>query len=126
MKATRLDPNQVENVISFNVKVLLAATGKSQVSLADHLGVPRSSISVKLSGKTQWSVPDLVNTTNFLATTPDVLMSDSMMKVMNKMGIQQDSPTHAGATMPSIPLCTSRQNAQGTLRRSSVQSSRAV
>ena len=32
MEVTRLDPNQVENVISFNVKVMLTATGKSQSS----------------------------------------------------------------------------------------------
>ncbi len=100
MEVTRLDPNQVENVISFNVKVMLTATGKSQSSLADYLGVRRSTISVKLSGKTQWSVPDLVNTANFLDTTPEALMDDSMMKTINRMGIQQGSLTPAGAAMP--------------------------
>ena len=100
MEVTRLDPNQVENVISFNVKVMLTATGKSQSSLADYLGVRRSTISVKLSGKTQWSVPDLVNTANFLNTTPEALMDDSMMKTINRMGIQQGSLTPAGAAMP--------------------------
>ncbi len=100
MEVTRLDPNQVENVISFNVKVMLTATGKSQSSLADYLGVRRSTISVKLSGKTQWSVPDLVNTANFLDTTPEALMDDSMMKTINRMGIQQGSPASAGAAMP--------------------------
>ena len=100
MEVTRLDPNQVENVISFNVKVMLTATGKSQSSLADYLGVRRSTISVKLSGKTQWSVPDLVNTANFLDTTPEALMDDSMMKTINRMSIQQGSLTPAGAAMP--------------------------
>ena len=100
MEVKRLDPNQVENVISFNVKVMLTATGKSQSSLADYLGVRRSTISVKLSGKTQWSVPDLVNIANFLDTTPEALMDDSMMKTINRMGIQQGSLTPAGAAMP--------------------------
>ena len=104
MEAAQLDPNQVENVIAFNVKVMLTATGKSQASLADYLGVRRSPISVKPSGKTRWPVPDLVNTANFLDTTPEALMDNSMMKTINRMGIQQGSLTPAGVAMPKYFL----------------------
>lgn len=96
----KLDADHVESVISFNVKVMLTATGKSQAGLADYLGLRRSTISVKLSGKTQWSVPDLVNTANFLDTTPEALMDDSMMKAMNKMGVLQGASNPVGVTEP--------------------------
>ena len=94
------DAKQVENVISFNVKILLTARGKTQTDLASYLGLQRSTISVKLKGKSEWSVPDLVNTANYLGTTPAALLDDSMMKTMSRMGTLQGSHNQGGITEP--------------------------
>ena len=83
-----VDPDYVERVISFNVKVLLAAKGHTQADLAGALGLTRSAASYKLSGKSVWSVPDVVRTANFLETTPEVLMDDSLMQ---RMGVSDDA-----------------------------------
>ena len=105
------DAKQVENVISFNVKILLTARGKTQTDLASYLGLQRSTISVKLKGKSEWSVPDLVNTANYLGTTPSALLDDSMMRTMSKMGTLQGSQNQGGVTepryflMPESPEC---------------------
>lgn len=48
-------------------------------------GVKRSTISVKLAGKSAWSVSDLVNAANFLDATPDELMNDAFM---NELGMK--------------------------------------
>ena len=82
-----VDPDYVERVISFNVKVLLAAKGHTQADLAGALGLTRSAASYKLSGKSVWSVPDVVRTANFLETTPEVLMDDSLMR---RMGVAEE------------------------------------
>ena len=92
-----LDAKQVEETISFNVKIRLAAAGRSQVDLANYLGVKRSTVSVKLAGKTPWSVPDLVNTANFLDTTPEELMDDTYMR---QMGYNEKAA--AGNTRPRL------------------------
>ena len=94
------DANQVENVISFNVKIMLTARGKTQTDLASNLGLQRSTISMKLKGKSEWSVPDLVNMANYLGTTPAALLDDSMMKTMNNMGALQGSLKPGGVTEP--------------------------
>ncbi len=93
-----LDANQVEKAISFNVKIRLAAKGLNQTDLAKYLGVKRSTISVKLAGKSAWSVSDLVNTANFLDTTPDELMNDVFMSElgMKKNQDQQDILVNTG------------------------------
>lgn len=52
---------QLESTITFNVKMLLTAYGYSQSSLAEAMGIGRSAMSLKMSGKTGWSVYDLVN-----------------------------------------------------------------
>ena len=82
-----VDPDYVERVISFNVKVLLAAKGHTQADLAGALGLTRSAASYKLSGKSVWSVPDVVRTANFLETTPEALMDDSLMR---RMGVAEE------------------------------------
>lgn len=50
-------------------------------------GVKRSTISVKLAGKSAWSVSDLVNAANFLDATPDELMNDAFM---NELGMEKN------------------------------------
>ncbi|WP_101618133.1 helix-turn-helix domain-containing protein [Bifidobacterium margollesii] len=92
---TDLDAGYIEKTISFNVKLRLAAKNMNQTDLANYLGVTRSTISVRLSGKSAWSVPDLVNTSNFLETTPADLMDDSLMIQMHR-----NEKTAAGNSRP--------------------------
>ncbi|MEE8761996.1 helix-turn-helix transcriptional regulator [Bifidobacterium subtile] len=99
-----LDATRVEETISFNVKIRLAALGLNQSALADYLGIKRSTISVKLNGKSVWTVPDLVNTANYLETTPEALMDDSMMSQMpsrNKNAAVADMRPRHSASAPA-------------------------
>ena len=81
------EADYMELVISWNVKMLLAAKGESQTALGEILGLQRSSISNKLKGRAAWSVADLIKTALFLNTTPEALMDD---KLMRQMGIYPD------------------------------------
>ena len=76
------DAKYVEQVISFNVRMLLTALNHTQADLAKALGVTRSAMSIKLAGKSTWSVPDVVNTANYLGTSMESLIDDSLMRRM--------------------------------------------
>ncbi|MBS5400350.1 XRE family transcriptional regulator [Bifidobacterium pullorum subsp. gallinarum] len=89
------DPDYVERVISFNVKILLTAKRLTQTDLAKALGVTRSAASYKLSGKSVWSVPDLVRTANFLGTSSEALLDDSLMRRMGVGMKEADSEESA-------------------------------
>ena len=82
------DAKYVEQVISFNVRMLLTALNRTQADLAKALGVTRSAMSIKLAGKSTWSVPDVVNTANYLGTSMESLIDDSLMR---RMGVAQDT-----------------------------------
>lgn len=73
---------QMESTITFNVKMLLTAYGYSQSSLAEAMGIGRSAMSLKMSGKTGWSVYDLVNASRFLKVSTEQLLDDSLMRRM--------------------------------------------
>lgn len=74
-----------ESIVAFNVKLRLSAMGKTQKELGDALGVKNTTVSMKLSGRTAWSLADLVRAAAFLGTTPETLMDDS---IMNAMGMK--------------------------------------
>ena len=99
-----LDANQIEKAISFNVKIRLAAKGLNQTDLAKYLGVKRSTISVKLVGKSAWSVSDLVNAANFLDATPDELMNDAFMHELGMKKNQDRQGVPVGAGTPRHPV----------------------
>ena len=79
---TKASEKQLEATIAFNVKLLLAARGYSQSALAEAMGIGRSAMSLKMSGKTGWSVVDLVNASRFLETSTEQLLDDSLMHAM--------------------------------------------
>ncbi len=79
--------------------------------------VPRcekTTISVKLAGKSAWSVSDLVNAANFLDATPDELMNDAFMNElgMKKHQDRQGVPVGAG-TPPSSGQARGREQRNG-------------
>lgn len=68
-----------ESVIAWNVKMLLTAQNKSQSALAAFLGIQRPTMTNKMKGRIAWSVADLVKSADFLGTTAEALMDDSLM-----------------------------------------------
>ena len=68
--------------------MLLTAYGYSQSSLAEAMGIGRSAMSLKMSGKTGWSVYDLVNASRFLKVSTEQLLDDSLMR---RMGVSDDA-----------------------------------
>ena len=82
----QISPDYIETVICFNVKMLLASKGLNQTDLAKALDMSRSAASYKLSGKSVWSVPDLVIAANFLNVHVEDLLSDALMKQLQGLG----------------------------------------
>ena len=79
---TKASEKQLESVIIFNVKMLLTARGYSQSALAEAMGIGRSAMSLKMSGKTGWSVVDLVNAARFLNAGVEQLLDSTLMQQM--------------------------------------------
>ncbi|NEG89809.1 hypothetical protein GFD25_07410 [Bifidobacterium aerophilum] len=80
-----------ESVISRNVKLLLAAQGKSQSSLATAMGIRGATMTNKIKGRIAWSVADLVRAADFLGTSANALMDDTMLKQLQGMGNKKAS-----------------------------------
>ena len=88
-----------ELVIAWNVKMLLTAQDKSQSALASFLGIQRPTMTNKMKGRIAWSVAYLVKAADFLGTTTEALMDDSLMKQLQGMGNRKatgDTPMASG------------------------------
>ncbi len=76
---TKDDEKQLSATIAFNVRVMLAARNETQAALADALGLKKPAMSMKMSGKTNWSVIDLVNASLFLNASVESLLNGDLM-----------------------------------------------
>lgn len=88
-----------EFVIAWNVKMLLTAQGKSQSALAAFLGIQRPTMTNKMKGRIAWSVADVVKSADFLGTTVEALMDDSLMSQLQAIGNKKatgDTPMASG------------------------------
>ena len=85
----------MEEVVAWNVKILLTARRASQLALAEALGIKKAAMSRKINGYISWSLADVVKAARFLGTTPEDLMDDTLMKKMTAV-----SYTHL--TLPTI------------------------
>lgn len=113
-----LSTSDVDPVISYNVKMLLADRGYSQTALGEALGLKRSGVSLKLSGRTTWSGTDMVNAAHFLGVSLDVLVDDSLMRQMKELRGTQNEKTAAGNTQAAA---VRRIGAPGGTRTHTVQ-----
>ena len=84
-----------ESVIAWNVKMLLTAQNKSQSALAAFLGIQRPTMTNKMKGRIAWSVADLVKSADFLGTTAEALMDDSLMSQL-KTGYTESAKPEYG------------------------------
>ena len=83
-----------ESVIAWNVKMLLTAQNKSQSALAAFLGIQRSTMTNKMKGRIAWSVADLVKSADFLGTTAEALMDDSLMSQLKTGYTESTKPKY--------------------------------
>ena len=83
-----------ESVIAWNVKMLLTAQNKSQSALAAFLGIQRSTMTNKMKGRIAWSVADLVKSADFLGTTAEALMDDSLMSQLKNGYTESAKPKY--------------------------------
>ena len=83
-----------ESVISWNVKMLLTAQNKSQSALAAFLGIQRPTMTNKMKGRIAWSVADLVKSADFLGTTAEALMDDSLMSQLKTGYTESTKPKY--------------------------------
>lgn len=83
-----------ESVIAWNVKMLLTAQNKSQSALASFLGIQRPTMTNKMKGRIAWSVADLVKSADFLGTTAEALMDDSLMSQLKTGYTESTKPKY--------------------------------
>lgn len=83
-----------ESVIAWNVKMLLTAQNKSQSALAAFLGIQRPTMTNKMKGRIAWSVADLVKSADFLGTTAESLMDDSLMSQLKTGYTESTKPKY--------------------------------
>ena len=83
-----------ESVIAWNVKMLLTAQNKSQSALAAFLGIRRPTMTNKMKGRIAWSVADLVKSADFLGTTAEALMDDSLMSQLKTGYTESTKPKY--------------------------------
>ena len=83
-----------ESVIAWNVKMLLTAQNKSQSALAAFLGIQRPTMTNKMKGRIAWSVADLVKSADFLGTTAEALMDDSLMSQLKTGYTESTKPKY--------------------------------
>ena len=83
-----------ESVIAWNVKMLLTAQNKSQSALAAFLGIQRPTMTNKMKGRIAWSVADLVKSADFLGTTAETLMDDSLMSQLKTGYTESTKPKY--------------------------------
>ena len=83
-----------ESVIAWNVKMLLTAQNKSQSDLAAFLGIQRPTMTNKMKGRIAWSVADLVKSADFLGTTAEALMDDSLMSQLKTGYTESTKPKY--------------------------------
>lgn len=77
--ATTTHARHYEETIAHNIRMYLTARGITQASLAEPLGLKPSAVSMKMRGKTSWSIPDVVNAADFLGVAPEDLMDDTLV-----------------------------------------------
>ena len=77
---TATHAEECERVIAQNVKLYLVSRNIPQMALAEKLGIKASSLSMKMTGRSAWSIADLVNAADFLGVTPQDLMDDSVVR----------------------------------------------
>ena len=94
-----VNPQYVDKVIAFNVKIRLASNDQSQTALGEALGIKRASMSQKMTGRSSWSASDLVNAANFLKTDAASLLDDTILQQLssgresgNLLGIADTRP----------------------------------
>ena len=83
-----------ESVIAWNVKMLLTAQNKSQSAIAAFLGIQRPTMTNKMKGRIAWSVADLVKSADFLGTTAEALMDDSLMSQLKTGYTESTKPKY--------------------------------
>ena len=71
-----------ERVVAFNIRQRLTAQHRSQRELADFMGLQTSAVSMKMTGKTTWSLADMVKAAAFLGVSLDDLTDDTIMVSM--------------------------------------------
>lgn len=73
-----------EETIAHNIRMYLTARGITQASLAEPLGLKPSAVSMKMRGKTSWSISNVVNAADFLGVAPEDLMDDTLVNQFDR------------------------------------------
>ncbi len=110
MTATMIEPattthaRHYEETIAHNIRMYLTARGITQASLAEPLGIKPSAVSMKMRGKTSWSIPDVVRAADFFGVTPEDLMDDTLVNQFESK--YKKTPAEAEALVESAPSGT--------------------
>ena len=64
----------LQDLVSFNLRMMMAARSMNQQDMADVLGVTRPAVSQKFSGKHPWSLDDIEKASEFFNVNPEALV----------------------------------------------------
>jgi transcriptional regulator with XRE-family HTH domain len=98
---------EYEQVVSANVRMYLHMRGISQAELSVPLGLKPPAVSLKLNNKTTWSLPDLVNTADFLGVSIEDLLDDTLLRKMEHRYAQNNrkaADVSAASELPRLGL----------------------
>ena len=102
-EASSPSANQLQEIVTKNVRVLIAAQNVNQEDLSTALGIAQSGLSRKVNRRTDWSASDIANLANFFhlsfaeIVTPLPLFSLSSGSGSNYQlahDVQVDNPQH--------------------------------
>ena len=65
----------LQDLVSFNLRMMMAARSMNQQDMADVLGVTRPAVSQKFSGKHPWSLDDIEKASEFFNVNPEALVA---------------------------------------------------
>jgi DNA-binding XRE family transcriptional regulator len=68
-------PEGLQTIVTRNMRVAMAIRGTNQKELGNALGLARSSISLKMTGRVVWSLEDIEKAAHFFNVRPDQLVA---------------------------------------------------
>ena len=65
----------LNNIVTRNMRIELAANGLQQKDLANALGITTASMSAKFTGRSMWNLSDIEKASGFFKTSPERLIA---------------------------------------------------
>ena len=96
--------DDLQAIVTRNIRVAMALRGVNQKDLAKVLGIATSSMSQKFTGKTLWNLVDIEKASGFFNVKPEALVADSFEPWTSGATPRPMVQIHAGLSRLSLIL----------------------